>query len=95
MYPGINEGVRIHRRFPPGEWRAQVDAIEDPELRAGAERYLAGPAACYRALRNMAKECGCRSLDEFNQLRKQARRAGAPGAVPWARAGRPEPWRGG
>ena len=91
-YPGLTEGLAIHRDYPPEEWREQVDALP-PFLREGAERYLSGIVACDRTLKRFARDCGCKSMEEFQELRKEARRHGAPGARAYVRAGKPERWR--
>lgn len=84
-------GLKIHRHVEPKGWRAAVDALPDG-IREEAEEYLSGVVACYRALRKMAIDAGCSSIEEFNALRSQARRAGAPSALAYDRAGRPEKW---
>lgn len=37
---GLSAAVDIQRRIDPRQWRAAVDAIEDPEERAVADDYL-------------------------------------------------------
>lgn len=87
-------GLEIQRRLPMEGWRAAVDALPE-ELREEANEYLSGIVACWRGLRTMAIDAGCRSLEEFQRLRREARKAGAPSAVAYHRAGRPDYWRGG
>lgn len=94
MRPGLTEGLMIQRKYPPSRWRAEVDKLQG-EVKAGAEQYLADQLACHRARMQMARECGCKSMREFEDLRKEARRAGAPGARAWVNAGRPLEWRNG
>lgn len=91
---GRYAGLMIHRHRPPAEWQDAVAALP-AEHRDSATAYLTGVAACHRALIAMARECGCRSMEEFDQLKQEARRAGAPGARAYVRAGRPETWRDG
>lgn len=86
--------MRIHRDLPYEEWRAAVDELPD-QIKIGAEKYLSGIVARHKAMKEFAKQCGCRSFDEFESLKKQARQAGAPGARAWVRAGRPPKWRRG
>lgn len=93
-YPGLWEGLQIHRNYPPEEWRVQVDFLP-VYLREGAERYLSGIVALDASLKTMARQCGCRSMEEFQKLRKEARYHGAPGARAWVKAGKPEKWRRG
>lgn len=92
--PGLVEGLRIHRDVPPLEWREAVDALPD-QLRPEAERYLRNIVRLNANKIAFAKECGCTSLEEFEELRKRARAAGAPGARAWHKAGRPQTWRRG
>lgn len=93
-YPGLAEGLRIHRDVDADQWRAAIQELPD-ELQPGAEQYLSGIVERHRNLVRFAREADCKSLDEFDDLRRQARRAGAPGGRAWVRAGRPEKWRGG
>lgn len=93
-YPGLTEGLHIHANYPAEEWREQVDALPI-YLREGAERYLAGIVQRDAMLKRWARESGCKSMEEWEELRKEARRHGAPGARAWHRAGRPERWRRG
>lgn len=88
---GRMAGLKIHREVDPKGWREAVDALPDA-LREEAEEYLSGVVSCYRALRKIAIDAGCSSMDEFNALRREARKAGAPSALAYDRAGRPEKW---
>lgn len=92
--PGRQAALDIHRRVPMPQWRQALEALP-AELQAEAEEYLSGIVACWRNLRALAIEAGCKSLREFDALRREARRAGAPSAVAYHRAGRPERWRDG
>ncbi len=87
-------GLDIHRRVPPKDWKQAVENLPE-ELREEATDYLKGIAACMRGLRDMAIEAGCSNFTQFERVRREAKRAGAPGARAWVRAGRPEFWRGG
>lgn len=84
-------GLEIHRNVDPKRWRQAVDALPD-DIREEAEQYLAGVVACYRALRKIAIDAGCSSMEEFSALRVAARKAGAPSATAYDRAGRPDKW---
>lgn len=37
---GLGEGLRIHRWFPVEQWKSQLEAIKDQEIREGARAYL-------------------------------------------------------
>lgn len=92
--PGVYAALQIQRHLDPGEWRAAVDALPEDQ-KADANQYLSNVIQLRRNLIDIAKDAGCRSLDEFAELRKLARQAKAPGAVAWVKAGRPERWRDG
>ena len=91
-YPGLTEGLAIHKDLDPEDWREAVDSL--PEyLREGAERYLSGIVQRDKTLKRFARECGCRNMEEWEELRREAKRHRAPGARAGVRAGRPDVWR--
>lgn len=93
-HPGVAEGLRIHRNHEMKDWAEQLDRLPE-DLKEGAAEYLRAICTHYRSLVEMARSCGCRSMREFDELKKAARRAGAPSARAWFNAGRPEQWRNG
>lgn len=90
--PGLTAGLMIHRHTDMKGWKAAVDALPE-EQREEAVSYLSGISARYRVLVKMARDCGCASFDEFEEVKLLAKKAGAPGAVAWSLAGRPDHWR--
>jgi hypothetical protein len=76
------------------QWKDAVEKLPEDQQEE-ARGYLAGVAARYRALVKMARDCDCKSLEEFEEVRRLARRVGAPSAVAWCLAGRPDKWRSG
>lgn len=89
--PGTYEGLMIQRHYQPSEWIEQLEKLE-PDIREAAEQYLRQEAAKFRCMQGIAKACGCRSMDEFENLRRLAKKANAPSAQAWVNAGRPENW---
>jgi hypothetical protein len=53
---GLGHAVRIQKGYPPRQWRAQVDAIEDPAERQVAEDYLRGIIERIRVLLALRKK---------------------------------------
>lgn len=91
---GTYAALMIHRSLAMKDWKAAVEGLPE-SMRAEAIEYLTGISARYREIVKMARDCGCASIEEFEEVRRLARRADAPGAVPWCMAGRPQIWRKG
>lgn len=53
---GLWHALRIQRMCAPAQWRAQVDAIEDPAERQVAEDYLRGIIERIRVLRALREK---------------------------------------
>jgi hypothetical protein len=51
---GLGWGLRIHRRYKPKDWLAQLEHVPE-QHRAEAEQYLRGIAERMRVLRDMGK----------------------------------------
>lgn len=88
---GTYEGLMIQRHYPPSRWIEQLEKLAS-DVREAAEQYLRQEAAKFRCMQEIARACGCRSMDEFDDLKRQAKRANAPSAQAWVNAGRPEKW---
>jgi len=91
---GLYAAMMIHRGVAMKDWKVAVDGLPGG-MQAEATEYLSGIAARYRVIVKMARDCGCKNLEEFDEVKRLARRAGAPGAVAWCNAGRPDQWRSG
>lgn len=88
---GTYEGLMIQRHYPPSEWLERLALLAE-DVREAAEKYLRQEVAKYRSMQGIAKACGCRSMEEFDKLKRDAKRAGAPSAQAWVNAGYPEKW---
>jgi hypothetical protein len=64
---GLGAAVDIQRRLEPRQWRAAVDAIADPAVRAVADEYLRG---CVQRL-NVVQRLKARRLEQ-EQPRKRS-----------------------
>lgn len=89
---GLSYAVEIERKVEPKGWPAALESVPE-NVRPEAENYLRGVAARMRAIRKMMRECGCYTQREWNDFKARAKRAGAPSARAWYRAGTPEKFR--